>query len=444
MDRTDVVCNLFEFLAMVADRKSVKERCSRTEDNELLQYVGQALELHQKDKAVQRAGLQLYEAILMHASEKSQRQFAKKIFRAVGENLQKNNDDPAICFSSYSILCTLTDKMGDKLAPWIERILSMILTTISQLFSAELVAKCMTLLEHMATDEDSLYVMAAHPRCLLVFTDALGILGVSYLGACITALEYLLRILEEDTAMHIVTENLNDQHVPELQYYLTLQSEFLVKTDRFVKLVEEAAEVDEGAMEYWQQLVDAIKSIVDELVQERQLQAGLTPTNADANAVALPVSAADHVLPGNAGNTDSSTSAASVSTNNTNSMYISADSSTNDLHPNHPSFHETNSDKKPFPHLDSAERMGGFNPILQINTSKRKSSKNVLAAAAVGKPVEVSENSEVDEGEEEEEEEEVEENKDENAMMSRGRAQTVVATGMNFFVFFFCFIHSVA
>ena len=415
MDRTDVICNMFEFFAMVADRKSVKERCSRTEDNELLQYVGQALELHQKDKAVQRAGLQLYEAILMHASEKSQRQFAKKIFRAVGENLQKNNDDPAICFSSYSILCTLTDKMGDKLAPWIERILSMILTTISQLFSAELVAKCMTLLEHMATDEDSLYVMAAHPRCLLVFTDALGILGVSYLGACITALEYLLRILEDDTAMHIVTENLNDQHTPELKYYLTLQSEFLTKTDRFLKLVEEAAEVDEGAMEYCQQLVDAIKSIVDELVQERLIRAGLTSGDA------LPVSATNNSPPGN---TDSSATAASVTANNTSSMFISADSSTNDLHINHPSAGETNSDKKPFPHLDSAERMGGLNPMMQVDTSKRKSSNNVLAAA-----VEVSEKSEVGEQQEEEGEEENER----EIVVSRGRAQTVIATGNCFF-----------
>jgi hypothetical protein len=200
----ELLCTLFEFLAMVADRKAVKERCARTEDNELIHSVGRALEQHRQDKNVQRAGLQLYEAILNNASEKSQKVFAKKIFKAVGENLQRNNDDPAICFTSYSILCTLTDKMGDKLAPWIERILGLVLGTITKLFNAELVSKCLQLLEKLAVDHDSLFVMAAHPRCLMVFTDALGILNTKYMNATVTALEYLLRILEDETAMSVV------------------------------------------------------------------------------------------------------------------------------------------------------------------------------------------------------------------------------------------------
>lgn len=212
IDRTDIVCGMFEFLTMVADRKAVKERCARTEETELIHLVGHALEMHQKDKNVQRAGLQLYEAILNNATEKNQKLFAKKIFRAVGENLQRNNDDPAICFASYSILCTLTDKMGDKLGPWIDRIIGMALTTISQMYSGELVAKCLLLLEKVATDEESLYVMAAHPRCLLVFTDALGMLTLSHMSACTATLEYLLRILEDETSMQIVLENLKDKN----------------------------------------------------------------------------------------------------------------------------------------------------------------------------------------------------------------------------------------
>jgi len=339
MDRTDVVCNLFEFLAMVADRKAVKDRCSRTEETELLHYVGHTLEIHQKDKSVQRAGLQLYEAILLNASEKSQRVFAKKIFRAVGENLQKNNDDPAICFSSYSILCTLTDKMGDKLAPWIERILGMILTTVTQLFSAELVAKCMLLLEQMATDEDALYVMAAHPRCLLVFTDALGILGVTYLGACITALEYMLRILEDDTAMHIVSENLKDQDQPELAYFLLVQTEMRTKSERFLALVKEASDVDDGAVEYWQQLVDFITNIVDELVTERRLREGFEAPTPEAAPATEPTPAAEpspiHI----------DTTARMLGNSSRNS---SRNSSSGDV----------------------TEKMGGINPMLQINTKK--------------------------------------------------------------------------
>ena len=264
-----MVCNFFEFLAMVADRKAVKERCGRTEETELLHLVGRALELHQKEKSVQRAGLQLYEAILNNATEKGQRAFAKKIFRAVGENLQRNNDDPAICYTSYSILCTLTDKMGDKLAPWVDRILGLILTTVSQLFSMQLVAKCMVLLELMAKDQESLHVMAAHPRCLLVFTDALGILDAQYLSASITALEYLLRILEDETAIHIVAENLQHQQQHLGTYFAQVQGELAAKAERFAQQVAEAGEgVDDGAMQYWLQLLDAATAILSELERD--------------------------------------------------------------------------------------------------------------------------------------------------------------------------------
>jgi hypothetical protein len=291
IDQPNIVCNLFEFLAMVADRKAVKERCAKTEETELIHLVGHALEMHPKDKHLQRAGLQLYEAILNNATEKSQKVFAKKIFRAVGENLQKNNDDPAICFSSYSILCTLTDKMGDKMGPWIDRILGMVLTTITQLFSAELVAKCMLLLEKMATDEESLYVMAAHPRCLLVFTDALGILSVTHMSASVATLEYLLRILEDETSMHIVEENLKDQHKSLGEFYDRLQKDLDVKSERFAQLVAEAGDsVDAGAMEYWLQLLEGITGIVEELVAEHPF----TPS-AEAPQPNEPVPAPVHV-----------------------------------------------------------------------------------------------------------------------------------------------------
>jgi hypothetical protein len=274
VDRTDIVCSVFEFLAMVADRKAVKERCARTEDTELIHLVGHALEIHQKDRSVQRAGLQLYEAILNNATEKSQKAFAKKIFRAVGENLQRNSDEPAICFSSYSILCTLCDKMGDKLGPWVDRILGMVLTTISQLYSAELVAQCLLLVEKLAADEESLFVMAAHQRCLLVFTDALSILTVRHLSAAITALEYLLRILEDETSMQIVFENLKDKQRSPGSFFRLVSKELTSKSERFAQAVQESgsqtAEETE-AMQYWLQLLEASTNLLSDMVHANPL-----------------------------------------------------------------------------------------------------------------------------------------------------------------------------
>lgn len=309
IDRTDVLCNLFEFLAMVADKKAVKERCSRTEDAELLHLVGHSLEIHIKNKDVQRSGLQLYEAILNNANEKSQKIFAKKMFRAVGENLQKNNDDPAICFSSYSILCTLADKMGDKLAPWIERILGMILTTIAQLYSGELVAKCMVLLEKLATDQDALYVMAAHPRSLLVFTDALGILDVSHLSASITVLEYFLRILEDDNAVQLVMENVIDQHIKPLKYLKTLKAELDATSDKFARLVAEASNVDEGAMQYWLQLLDFINNILGDMVRELTAEQPEGESESEDETAPQPALTAATTASAPKGNTVSSTTA---------------------------------------------------------------------------------------------------------------------------------------
>jgi hypothetical protein len=274
VDRTDIVCSLLEFLAMVADRKAVKDRCARTEDTELIHLVGHALEIHQKDRSVQRAGLQLYEAILNNATEKSQKAFAKKIFRAVGENLQRNSDEPAICFSSYSILCTLCDKMGDKLGPWVDRILGMVLTTISQLYSAELVAQCLLLVEKLAADEESLFVMAAHQRCLLVFTDALSILTVRHLSAAITALEYLLRILEDETSMQIVFENLKDKQRSPGSFFRLVAKELTSKSERFAQAVQESgsqtAEETE-AMQYWLQLLEASTNLLSDMVDANPL-----------------------------------------------------------------------------------------------------------------------------------------------------------------------------
>jgi hypothetical protein len=260
MDKVDIVVNLFELLAMVADRKSMKNKCAKMEgDNCLLGYISQALSIHVNERAVQRAGLQLYEAILNNANDKSQKKMARDIFKAVVNNLASTtSDDPSICFSSYSILCTLAEKMGDKLSTWMDRILGMLLTTISQLFSAELVAKCIQLLEKIALSVESLYVISAHPRCLLVFTDALGVLEPKHLGVCITILEYLVKLLEDETSLIISSENIIEQGHDEVQYFVDFRTLFRSRTERYLLMLGDYRNsgIDSAAIDYYQQLVD--------------------------------------------------------------------------------------------------------------------------------------------------------------------------------------------
>jgi len=260
MDKVDIVVNLFELLAMVADRKSMKNKCAKTEgDNCLLGYISQALSIHVNERAVQRAGLQLYEAILNNANDKSQKKMARDIFKAVVNNLASTtSEDPSICYSSYSILCTLAEKMGDKLSTWMDRILGMLLTTISQLFSAELVAKCIQLLEKIALSVESLYVISAHPRCLLVFTDALGVLEPKHLGVCITILEFLVKLMEDETSLIIASENIIEQGEDEVQYFVDFRTLFRSRTERYLLMLGDHRNIDinSAAIDYFQQLVD--------------------------------------------------------------------------------------------------------------------------------------------------------------------------------------------
>lgn len=270
IDRVDIVVNLFELLAMVADRKSMKNKCAKTEgDNCLLGYISQALSVHVNERAVQRAGLQLYEAILNNANDKSQKKMARDIFKAVVNNLASTNDDPTICYSSYSILCTLAEKMGDKLSTWMDRILGMLLTTISQLFSAELVARCIQLLEKIALSTESLYVISAHPRCLLVFTDALSVLEPKHLGVCITILEYLVKLLEDDTSLTIASENIIEQGEDEVQYFVDFRALFRSRTQRYFHMLGDyhyRSDIDSAAIDYYQQLVDECINLLNAIL----------------------------------------------------------------------------------------------------------------------------------------------------------------------------------
>ncbi|KAJ1437493.1 hypothetical protein B484DRAFT_416531, partial [Ochromonadaceae sp. CCMP2298] len=285
IDDTDVLLNLFEFFALVAGQPEMVERCGgggggrdrgRERDcgehgllqrhggeHELLQLVGQALTLHLLNKEVQRAGLHFYEGVLKHTPQDRQRPFAKLIFHAVLENLLHPtlHSDPTICFTAYSILLAVVDKIGDRVGAWVDPILGLALSTIAQKYSPELTATCLKLVEKLALGGESLFVMAAHPRCIKVFTDALSILDVQYIDAAITAMEYLLRVLEDPEAMAVVGENILQMGLQRGFYFKSLRTDLEVSSDKLMTLAAQSdaiESVDDDALVYYLRLLELL------------------------------------------------------------------------------------------------------------------------------------------------------------------------------------------
>jgi len=242
----DIVANLFALITMVADRKCIKEQCTKVEpgQGQLLNYVNIAFETNVRNKSVQRAGMQLYEAILKHAdvTDRQQSSFSEIMFKDVLNNLITTSDDPSICYSSISILCILADDIGDDLSTsLVNPIMGILLTTISQLFSAELVSKCIQLLKKIALTEESLILIASHPRCILVFTDALSILQPNHVLQCITVMEYLIRFLENDTVIEVLFENLKEQQLDDQEFFESYLVSFRSKSRRYWRDLREAS-----------------------------------------------------------------------------------------------------------------------------------------------------------------------------------------------------------
>lgn len=82
--------SIVQFLSMVADREIMKQRAVMTEDNELLFYVNRAITYHHNSKPLQRAALQLFEAIIENAKPTSMYGISVRIFKPVLDNLLLN------------------------------------------------------------------------------------------------------------------------------------------------------------------------------------------------------------------------------------------------------------------------------------------------------------------------------------------------------------------
>ncbi len=221
---------------MIADRDIVKQRCCQMEETEMLQYLERAMRRHVSNRAVQRCGLQLFEEILKNATNATNTsQILSKVFQLVLDNLMLNISDPAICHSSFAILSSLAEQRVELLLPWMDHILNLAMTTIANLYSAEVVYKCLVLLHKISVDDATLITIAAHERGLMALCDSIGILTAKHLNAAIYALEILLRSLEDTEVRSILLAHPDSK----VEFLTLLRTEVSSKFDKYLVLLTE-------------------------------------------------------------------------------------------------------------------------------------------------------------------------------------------------------------
>lgn len=261
-DQPALIALLFEYLSTVTAR--LTQALTGAHLSELLYHIAEAVNRHRSDKAVQRASLLLYVTILQLECLTTQQSTARKVCRAVIDSIQHNIDDPSLFDVTHSAVRTLVDKQGAILAPWMDCIVGLVLTSIAHMHSAELVAKWLMLLERVATTHAALTSMAAHPRCLNVLAAALGILlDHTQMKAAVVALGYILRLLQDDNLMVLVLQDLDCGLPTHKDYFLALQSELRTCSDKFADLVAQATGCNaDGALSV-QELLVHIKDHID-------------------------------------------------------------------------------------------------------------------------------------------------------------------------------------
>eukprot|EP01031_Cornospumella_fuschlensis_P032210 gene32210-38958_t len=264
--KPEVIINLFQLLSMVADRDVVKLRSVKVEEHELIYFINKAIALHNNSKPVQRAALQLFEAIIENSDKKSFAAISTRIFKPVLDNLLLNGDDTSICFSSFSILNSLAGHAASLIAPWTDQIINLSLTTISKQLSGEVTSQCLQLLGQITQDKDSLLTVAGHERGLRVFVDALVALRPKNLFAMRINLQILLSIIEDYDIATIAFQSIGDEDP--LDYALKLQGELKAGFDKFTRLCAEEDHLDEHQMEDVFILHSQIDMTLEEMIKD--------------------------------------------------------------------------------------------------------------------------------------------------------------------------------
>lgn len=197
--KVDVVLHGLELLAMLADKDIVKTRAVKMDsDTELIPICIRITTVHNSSKPIQRAALQLFEAIIQHAAPKSLPLLAERIFKVVLDNLLLHADDNAIVFSSFCILLRLASDSKSLILPYTDQLINICIEdAIVRRSSPEIAAKGVAFLAYLTEDRESYFTIARHPNGFQLFIDGLDMMRAAHLTATITLFELLLRMLED-------------------------------------------------------------------------------------------------------------------------------------------------------------------------------------------------------------------------------------------------------
>lgn len=211
--KVDVVLHGLELLSMLADKEIMKKRAVKMDtDEELIPICIRIATVHNSSKPVQRAALQLFEAIIENAQPKSLPLIADRIFRMILDNLLLHADDNSVVFSAFCILLRLAADAKALILPYTDQLINICIEdAIVRRSSPEIAAKGVAFLAYLTEDREAFFTIARHPNGFQLFIDGLDMMRAAHLPQVITLFELLLRVLEDyDIALEAF------QHLPVL------------------------------------------------------------------------------------------------------------------------------------------------------------------------------------------------------------------------------------
>lgn len=263
--KADVILPAFELLSMVSDLAVMKKRGVLVEDGQLLFFVNRAMKQHHNSVPLQRAALQLYEAIIEQTTDKRRlKSVGAKVFKPVLDNLILNDNNLSIASSSLSILSHFVDHSRDVMQPWTDQLTNIAISIISQHSSPEVISKSIILIDKLAFQNMSLSGIVHHERGIMIFVNVLTILDALHISAAIVSFELLLRILE-DYGLSLAAF-CNRSSLSPLDYAMHFRQELKNRFDHYLLLLSDLGEEKEEELQYLFLLYSNVEEIVESMV----------------------------------------------------------------------------------------------------------------------------------------------------------------------------------
>lgn len=215
VNNEEIVLNLLQLFAMVADRQVVKERSlpdhrSTTADKHVfLRLVEHALRVHSISTRMQRAGLQLFEHLIRNTEKKYVARISSYIVPTVLHILQSSDFDSSLYFLAFSIIETVATNAIETLLSHRDKILALCSTSVCALYSADIICKCFSIIDMLIEGDDQLSLLVQNDKGLLMMTDTLRILHWDHIDTIEIILNMMLCIMENEQVLKYVFSRSN-------------------------------------------------------------------------------------------------------------------------------------------------------------------------------------------------------------------------------------------